>query len=70
MEPWNLIAGWFDSAYGGWVGGNIISDAIPALPAHLTTKGYVDTLVATKADVTVGNVAPSNPKPGDIWVYP
>jgi len=66
----NVLAGWVDSAYGAWVGGNIISDATPVLASHLTPKGYVDGQVATKPNVTVGTVAPSNPKPGDIWVYP
>lgn len=42
----NLIAGWFDSAYGGWVGGNIISDATPVDPNHLIRKQDLDDALA------------------------
>ena len=46
--------------------GNITS-AAPVLDAHLTTKLYVDSLIAS-GSVAVGSVAPSNPTNGMQWL--
>jgi hypothetical protein len=47
------------------VGGNITS-AEPTLDSHLTTKTYVDSLIAA-GSVAVGSSAPSNPTNGQLW---
>ena len=47
------------------VGGNITS-AEPTLDSHLTTKTYVDSLIAS-GSVAVGSSAPSNPTNGQLW---
>tara|TARA_B110000503_G_C6947140_1_gene329422 strand:+ start:85 stop:531 length:447 start_codon:yes stop_codon:yes gene_type:complete len=48
---------------GGASFGGAIAAADPTESGHVTTKSYVDALVA----MPVGDTAPSNPSDGDLW---
>jgi hypothetical protein len=47
--------------------GGTISAATPTSPEHLTTKGYVDSILAESGGIVVGSTPPEDPNNGDLW---
>lgn len=51
-----------DGSFGG-----TITAATPTSAGHVTTKSYVDALLAASGGVDVGSTPPSSPTDGDLW---